>query len=71
MIFALRFFTQTAAEILKMNTVPATQAVMKQAAVPAIIALKALSAISFFFEGAMLARKKIKVYVKQKCVQGR
>lgn len=48
------------------SAVPATQAVMKQATVPAIIALKAPSAISFFFVGAMLARKKNKVYVKQK-----
>lgn len=50
------------------GTVPATHAVMKQAAVPAIMALKALSAISFFFEGAMLARKKNKVYVIQKYI---
>lgn len=41
---------------------------MKQATVPAIIALKALSAISFFFEGAMLAMKKNNVYVKQKYI---
>lgn len=52
------------------TTVPATHAVMKQAAVPAIMALKALSAISFFFEGAILARKKNKVYIKQKYVSG-
>lgn len=33
-------------------TVPATQAVMKQATVPAIIALKAPAAISLFLVGA-------------------
>lgn len=42
------------------GTVPATQAVMKQATVPAINALKPLAAISFCFDGAMLARKKMK-----------
>lgn len=47
-------------------SIPAMHAVMKQATVPAIIALKAPLAISFFLEGAMLARKKSKVCIKKK-----